>query len=437
MNELSLNKYTRDFVKHGTRYSFIFIGFLLVIAAFIGVSFVSYQQMQAMSADLSSVIRSHDLRVQLAHTMRNNARERSLLLLEMSRNNDPFKRDDLYMQLRSKGEIFLNAREQILQTEPTKKELELLELQRRYSRIAGPMQYNVVDMLNQGNTAEAQQFLLEQAIPAQNKVLKTLDLFIEQQREHYASVLEATSHNFSRSVTNLITLTSLGIAVSTLIAAFVLYRLRGVLKLQLDAERALLISNRDLEKRVTKRTQDLQKANEKLTRLARYDSITQLPNRVLFQEVSQMMLSRTRRTDSHLYIFFLDLDGFKQINDTYGHETGDALLHQVGLRIQRLTRHEDLLARIGGDEFALVLGDTNHVEHMKQVASKIILAISEPFDVQSHICHIGISIGISQFPEDGHNMTDLLRYADQAMYHSKKSGKNSVTLYRDIQASQT
>ncbi len=168
--------------------------------------------------------------------------------------------------------------------------------------------------------------------------------------------------------------------------------------------------------------------NEKLDREANYDALTELPNRRLFRDrLAQEM--RRREQDGHiLYVLFLDLDNFKQVNDLLGHSAGDRLLKEVALRIQRSIKVIDTAARLGGDEFTVILiEDMNG--HTEQVAAKILHEISQPYNTEFEQIKLTCSIGITAYPSDAKNPDDLMRNADQAMYLSKKNGKNQISFF--------
>lgn len=173
-------------------------------------------------------------------------------------------------------------------------------------------------------------------------------------------------------------------------------------------------------------------AEENTRHAAHYDYLTDLPNRALFIDRLVYALSLAKRNKYKLALFFLDLDGFKKVNDTLGHAHGDLLLKEVATRLQQLIRSSDVLARIGGDEFTFILNNITSQENALLVANKIIAALSEPFDLNGQICHIGGSIGVSFYPDDSENSEALLKQADEAMYLAKKSGKNTCKFYTDI-----
>ncbi len=167
------------------------------------------------------------------------------------------------------------------------------------------------------------------------------------------------------------------------------------------------------------------KAEEEVTRLALYDDLTKLPNRRLFFERLSQSFSRAKRNKTYVAVMYIDLNGFKPINDTFGHEAGDEVLHQIGKRISRTIRKMDTGARIGGDEFALILPDLPKVEGAETVAKKIARAIHRPITYQDHELTVTASIGIGIYPEDGSKTDEIVNRADEAMYSAKQNGKKS------------
>jgi diguanylate cyclase (GGDEF)-like protein/PAS domain S-box-containing protein len=173
-------------------------------------------------------------------------------------------------------------------------------------------------------------------------------------------------------------------------------------------------------------------AEQKIMHLAHHDYLTDLPNRALFLDRLEQSIALAKRSDYKEAILFLDLDGFKKVNDTLGHGTGDLLLQEVAKRLKKVIRSSDTVARVGGDEFTFVLNDIGTDEHAASVAANIIATLAEPFDLQGQQCHIGGSIGISIYPDDAHDFATLLRQADEAMYLTKQNGKNAYKFYREL-----
>ncbi|MBF0516275.1 MAG: EAL domain-containing protein [Nitrospirae bacterium] len=170
-------------------------------------------------------------------------------------------------------------------------------------------------------------------------------------------------------------------------------------------------------------------AEERLKQLAHFDMLTGLPNRSLYEDRLRQTLLQAKRTDFNFAVMFLDLDKFKYVNDTLGHHIGDLLLKEVAQRLKESVRESDTVARMGGDEFQILLSKITKPGDAATIAEKIIKSISEPFILNAQQCNIGVSIGISVFPDNGDNMELLTKNADMAMYQVKEHGKNSFKFY--------
>jgi len=162
------------------------------------------------------------------------------------------------------------------------------------------------------------------------------------------------------------------------------------------------------------------KAEEQLKYTSLHDPLTALPNRRLFEDRLEQAIKTVRRSGGQAALLYLDLDGFKPVNDLYGHDVGDIVLRDVAVRIQSCIRTSDTAARIGGDEFVVILQDVAGREDAQMVSQKIVDTILQPFMVSAQECRVGVSIGISLFPDDGHDSKILMKVADQAMYAVKK-----------------
>jgi diguanylate cyclase (GGDEF)-like protein len=181
------------------------------------------------------------------------------------------------------------------------------------------------------------------------------------------------------------------------------------------------------------------RTEEQIRRLAYCDSLTGIPNRQAFLETLEAELVRSRKANKKFAVLFMDLDAFKRINDTLGHDVGDHLLKAVSERLRETTRPSDLvsrtepggsnLARLGGDEFTILIPDLERVENALNVAHRVKEAMRRPFVLDAHEIFVTASIGILLYPEDGEDCNSLLKYADTAMYHAKNCGKNNAKLY--------
>lgn len=170
-------------------------------------------------------------------------------------------------------------------------------------------------------------------------------------------------------------------------------------------------------------------AEETIHRLATQDTLTGIPNRTTFNGRMEQALYSARRYQRNVAVMFIDLDHFKKVNDTLGHQAGDLLLVEVASRIQACMRSDSILARFGGDEFVILLDHVTDKSALAAVADRIAKSVSAPFDIMGHACHVACSIGISIFPDDGESASELMRKADMAMYEVKACGRNAYRFY--------
>ena len=183
----------------------------------------------------------------------------------------------------------------------------------------------------------------------------------------------------------------------------------------------------NLEKIVQKRTMELGKVNEQLKMLSEIDTLTNLYNRRKLEIDFNQEIQRARRSQDKMALFFIDLDKFKKVNDTYGHETGDALLQNISVKVLAILRQNEFLYRIGGDEFCILVPKFIDLEELETIAKRLIKVISNIKTLNSAQIDIGCSIGISIFPTNGETLDQLISSADKAMYQVKKSGKNNYS----------
>lgn len=195
----------------------------------------------------------------------------------------------------------------------------------------------------------------------------------------------------------------------------------------------LIENNQRLFTGVVRDITERKKAEQRIRHLAHHDPLTGLPNRNLYTERLERAIQRARRSGNPLGLMFVDLDKFKPINDEFGHEAGDFVLKTVAERLAHIMRESDTVARIGGDEFVVVLENLDHWESAAIVAKKIIAAFAAPIKLTTgeHV-HVGGSIGISLYPDDGQTQDELTRAADAAMYAVKEAGRNDYKFYKQL-----
>lgn len=171
------------------------------------------------------------------------------------------------------------------------------------------------------------------------------------------------------------------------------------------------------------------RAEERLMYLAQYDQLTGLVNRTLFRDRLVQAMARSKRLQQPLGLMLLDLDRFKAVNDTMGHNVGDQLLKAVADRLQACVREVDTVARMGGDEFTIILEGLSSESDISIVAQRITDSLAEPFRLEEHSASIGVSIGITVYPSDDHEIDELLKHADAAMYRAKQQGGSSFQFH--------
>jgi diguanylate cyclase (GGDEF)-like protein/PAS domain S-box-containing protein len=169
---------------------------------------------------------------------------------------------------------------------------------------------------------------------------------------------------------------------------------------------------------------------EHMQHMAQYDALTHLPNRALFDDRLKQAIAAAQRNKARLALMFIDLDKFKPVNDTYGHGVGDLLLKEVALRIQDCLRESDTAARIGGDEFVVLLPSIDTQQDASIVGQKILQSLNQPFELAGHNLEISGSIGVAVYPQHGKDEKLLVKNADIAMYYAKKNGRNNVKMYQ-------
>ena len=201
--------------------------------------------------------------------------------------------------------------------------------------------------------------------------------------------------------------------------------------LPLQNQKGEIVGFRGIGRDITERRQ----MEEEIKHMSTHDSLTGLPNRVMFSQLLNHALASAKRYNRQVAILFIDLDRFKVINDTLGHEAGDQLLKEVARRLTQAVRAVDIAARFGGDEFVILIEELGDLGQVETVAERILSAILEPINLSNEECRVTASIGISVFPKDAQDEQSLMKNADMAMYLAKEEGKNNYQFYtKDIQS---
>ena len=193
----------------------------------------------------------------------------------------------------------------------------------------------------------------------------------------------------------------------------------------------LLISMLDSQLRAARLAAELKSVNNELQLLAMHDKLTALPNRVLLEQRLNVLIEQATRLDENFSLMFMDLDGFKAVNDTWGHHVGDRLLIAVAQRLLAQLNPDMLLARLGGDEFVLMCPQSN-ADQAAALAQNLVHAINAPFEFERYILRVSLSVGIAVFPLHGRSQQEIIFNADSAMYHTKNNGRNGWCLFESV-----
>lgn len=358
---------------------------------------IGLSQLGVTTDNLKTVVDVHMRKQNLTKTMVTSARERTLIMLMLTKIDDPFERDELLTRFNEKGAEYAVARQALQDMRLNKQEQKLILRQQQLIKIAQPIQEQVIDLISANHNPEAEDVLIKYSIPAQNKVLDVLyQLDSETQRVSLAASQKAyEAQRVARFWMYL--LSGAALLVGVIVAAVVL---RYTIRISREREH-----------------------------LAIHDVLTGLPNRRLFMDRLEQALVHARRHKTLIGVLFIDLDNFKRVNDTLGHAVGDQLICDVAKRLRAAVREEDIVARLGGDEFVVVISEVNEVAQILRVVDKILAVMGAPYQISERELFNSCSIGISVYPTDGVNSSDLLKNADTAMYHAKSSGKNRYHLY--------
>jgi diguanylate cyclase (GGDEF)-like protein len=327
---------------------------------------------------------------------------------------DPFMIDDQIINMSEIAVNYLALREQMIELPMTDEERDLLKRQYAQTSVTGRMQSQVIGLLSEGNFPAAKTLFYTEAIPSQDKAMSLMHEYVSLQDSQNRKELELTTSKIELQRNRMLLLLAFGLVLSLLTASWVTRRIQH----EIDRRNQI---EEDLETRVEERTQMLEQ-------LAKEDSVTSLPNRFAFNQELNQALELAASNRSSTVLFFMDLDGFKLINDYHGHCQGDKALVEIGQRLNSATAGKGLLSRVGGDEFTLVMRNVTDKSLMKTVAEDIIHAINKPLWIDGKDCHVGISIGGAIINGKSITSDELITLADKAMYDAKRKGKNRFVL---------
>ena len=375
---------------------------LLLLVTLMGVSLYSAYQ---IDRHLDSIVKHSVAKANYANIMQASLRERAISMHSMAAMDDPFDKDEEFLHFNRLGAQFFTARQQMQKQPLDAAEQQLIAKLNQATRVTQPLVMDIVEKTLRAETVaeriEVSNQIFRNAVPNQRLVTEHLDHLVKLQEDAIRNGTER-AHQAYEDARKLIWI--IGVLASAL----------GFLVAFLAIKNATRQANR-------------------LQHQAMFDDLTGLPNRVLFQDRLQQAIPVSRRESQPFSLLALDLNGFKAVNDTLGHQYGDVLLKQVGERLRAASRESDTIARMGGDEFSFLLPATD-AAGSKVFAQKILQALEASFDLKGKHVEIGASIGVAVFPEDGLDFESLARHADAAMYVAKRA-HSGVEMYDSSKSS--
>jgi len=354
--------------------------------------------------------------------MRDSVRDRSITVWKSTLTDDLFVRNAYYEEFLNYGTQFIRAHQQYVKSKLNDKEKELLQRMSASVLKINPIIHSVMENINVVHDYSYKEEMTL-ALPLQQLVVKTLDEILYLQTTELENIQSDIRLQLSQTLRLMMILMTVAFIFGFIFAVMINHRSRKMLTAVTNSESALSMINVDLEEIVKRRTTELEEANNKLKSIANSDNLTGLANRFMLFSKMELVLSYAKRSQELVAILFMDLDGFKPINDMYGHDVGDIILVEIANRITNLTRQSDIAARLGGDEFIIVLSRLSDHANATTLAEKLISDIERPIfvDELNKSLTISASIGISYYPDDGDTAKVLIKQADSAMYVSKRS----------------
>lgn len=391
------------------RFFFLLSGsaFLALVLLIAGLAANGIYQLERLQQQMDTVVELQNRKIETVTAMQLNVFARGDRLLRMAIERDPFSRDQLFLEFNRAGFLIGSERRHLLELGMSVEEQALFDEQTRLIRKIEPMQERVTDFLARDEVENAWAVLVAEGIPMQEHLNALLAGLREKMQQGSNLALWDARQDIRRNLyfTLLFGLTATVLGIG--LAWFTLRRLAANAREIEWQMRALEASRAAFEVEAT------------------HDAMTGLANRKLFYDRLRQALLYARRHNSKVGVLFVDLDNFKTVNDLYGHHVGDALLSEVAKRLVDSVRESDTLARAGGDEFMVLLGDPRGRDGCQAAMEKIAAALEGEVRLHGVDLLVAASIGCALFPDDGQSEDDLIRAADAAMYRVKGSRAHS------------
>ena len=375
------------------------LGFAFTIALMMALTGVGLTHIHLADARLKNIVDKNNVKTEMAQIMQSALRERALNMHIIAVSDDPFLKDEVYQRFNAMGGEYTRARQSLEQLASFQEEKRILDEIKHLTRQAQPEVEKVMEMGLAGNDPQMFELIRNRTMPLQKLISNQVDALIQFQRAQTANAVREAESLSGQARNVMLFLGSLSTLLTLLIAVFVSRRVTG----QAHA----------------------------LEHQASHDVLTSLPNRALFQDYLQQAIKCANRMNGSFAILLMDLDRFKEVNDTLGHNAGDLLLIEVGRRLKETVRSEDIVARLGGDEYVILMENLSE-QDVERVAEKIRKVLEQPFKLSGDMVDVSASLGIACFPEHGKDAVTLTRRADMAMYAAKQE-HSGFAMYSESQ----
>ncbi len=367
------------------------IGFVVVLALMVALSTISLRYVAEANQRLKDITQTNNVKIELATEMHSALRERAISMHTLPSIVDPFEKDEEIQRFNLQATRYAKARSRLEGMPLSLKEREVLDRIFRMTREAGSEVQVVVDKsIFTDDPTEIFEWMRNVAMPRQRAIAEQVNLMLELQRNQTAAAVRDAESSHVRVRDLMLGLGAAALLTGIMIAWFV--------------------------------SQQAARQARQLAVQAMYDPLTGLANRSLLHDRLDLEIERSRRTQASFGVALMDLDRFKEVNDTLGHNVGDELLREVGRRLQEAVRAEDTVARLGGDEYVVLIHDLDG-NGVAAIAGKLLATLEMPFHWKNQSIDLGASLGISLYPSQSTDASGLLRCADIAMYVAKRSGK--------------
>ncbi|MHB1144334.1 MAG: putative bifunctional diguanylate cyclase/phosphodiesterase [Thiobacillus sp.] len=372
--------------------AWIGVGFVVVLALMVALGATGLRYVAEANQRLKDIAQSNNVKTELATVMHSALRERALAMHALPILADPFERDAEVLRFNTQGTIYMGARERLERMPLSREERRILAHILELTREAQPEVQAVVEMaIFDDNQQEIFERMRSVAMPRQRAIAEQVGVLLGVQREQTAAAVRNAEASYAR--------------VRNLMLAL------GTMALLMGMAIAWIVSQR------------VSIQAKQLADQAMYDPLTGLANRTLLHQQLEHEIEVSKRMHTSFGVALLDLDRFKEVNDTLGHHVGDELLREAGQRLKETVRSVDTVARLGGDEYVLLIHDLNP-ENLPLIAKKILACLDKPFHWKNQSIDISASLGVSLYPSQCSDANGLLRCADIAMYVAKRAGKD-------------